>query len=51
MKFKIKMVYLVDDEEYCVFCEELGKIEGRGSTEQEAMDDFKYQYDRKVNEQ
>jgi predicted RNase H-like HicB family nuclease len=50
MKFKIKIVFDFDENEYVVFVSELGGIEGRGATEQEAIENFHIELERSCNE-
>jgi predicted RNase H-like HicB family nuclease len=50
MKLPIKIVYLVDEQEYCVFVDGLKGIEGRGESEEDAIDDFKIQCDKSFKE-
>lgn len=50
MKFLIKIVYDFDEGEYVAFVAELGHIEGRGATEQEAIQNFQIELERKTNE-
>ena len=40
MKFKIKIIYLQDDEEYCCFVDGINGISGYGKTEEEAIESF-----------
>lgn len=45
MKLAVKITYDFDEEEFVCFVERL-KIEGRGKTEQEAIDSFQIQMDK-----
>ena len=40
MKLNIKIVFNIDDSEYCVFVDGIRDIIGYGSTEEEALNDF-----------
>lgn len=40
MTFKIKIIFNIVDQEYIVFVDGINNIEGYGSTEQEAIEDF-----------
>lgn len=40
MKIKIKIVFNVDDGEYCVFADGIRDIIGYGATEEDALNDF-----------
>lgn len=50
MRFLIKIVYDFDENEYIAFVSELGRIEARGATEQEAIENFQLELERKTNE-
>jgi hypothetical protein len=45
MKCFVKIIYDMEEEEYICFVERL-QIEGRGKTEQEAIDNFQIQMDK-----
>lgn len=45
MKLAVKITYDFDEDEFVCFVERL-KIEGRGQTEQEAIDNFQIQLDK-----
>jgi predicted RNase H-like HicB family nuclease len=40
MKCKIKIVFNVEDDEYCVFVDGIRDITGYGTTEEEALNNF-----------
>ena len=45
-RYPIKIVWDFDESEYIVFIEGISGIEGRGPTEQEAIEDFNENYDK-----
>ena len=49
-KFRIVVIYDFDENEYVCFCSELGCIEGRGETEDEAKTNFLNELERRKNE-
>lgn len=52
VKLKIKLVYDFDENEYVTFIQGLPYIEGRGLTEEEAIENFKINYEKELhNEQ
>jgi hypothetical protein len=50
MKLAVKITYDFDEDEFVCFVERL-KIEGRGQTEQEAIDNFQIQLDKNFGEE
>lgn len=50
MKFPIKIVYDIDEQAYRVFVDGIKNIEGFGSTESEALDNFIYNYEKIIKE-
>jgi predicted RNase H-like HicB family nuclease len=45
MKYKIKLIFDQEENEYVVFIDGVKGFEGRGETELEAIEDFKKQYE------
>lgn len=46
LKYKVKVVFVAEDDEYVCFIEGMKGVEGYGSTEYEAIEDFQRQLER-----
>lgn len=50
LKYKIKIIFDFDEDEFVVFASGLEGLEGRGETEESAINDFREKYERLINE-